>query len=84
MNPIVHAELSWLAAQGLSHRRDRLLVCAAGAITPEALQAVTEEDILQAARDVLDLNSSVTLWVRAPEAAPVSELASEPAEEAQP
>jgi hypothetical protein len=30
LNPIVHAELSWLLAQGLEHRRDRLLVCAAG------------------------------------------------------
>ena len=30
MNPIVHAELSWLMAQGLPERRDRLLVTLAG------------------------------------------------------
>lgn len=30
MNPIVHAELSWLAAQGLAGRRDRRLVVLAG------------------------------------------------------
>lgn len=30
MNPIVHAELSWLAAQGLPDRRDRVLVTLAG------------------------------------------------------
>ncbi|MBN1207371.1 MAG: metal-dependent hydrolase [Myxococcaceae bacterium] len=30
MNPIVHAELSWLAAQGLRERRDRVLVTVAG------------------------------------------------------
>ena len=30
MNPIVHAELSWLAAQWLPHRRDRILVVLAG------------------------------------------------------
>ena len=30
MNPIVHAELSWLAAQGLALRRDRRLVVLAG------------------------------------------------------
>src|SRR5688572_3911545 len=30
MNPIVHAELSWLAAQGLRERRDRILVVCAG------------------------------------------------------
>ena len=30
MNPIVHAELSWLAAQGLRERRDRILVTCAG------------------------------------------------------
>jgi hypothetical protein len=30
MNPIVHAELSWLAAQGLRERRDRILVTVAG------------------------------------------------------
>lgn len=30
MNPIVHAELSWLAAQGLGERRDRRLVVLAG------------------------------------------------------
>lgn len=30
MNPIVHAELSWLAAQGLRERRDRVLVVCAG------------------------------------------------------
>ncbi len=32
MNPIVHGELSWLLAQGLAQRRDRLLVTAAGLI----------------------------------------------------
>ncbi|MBU8896429.1 hypothetical protein DRW03_11400 [Corallococcus sp. H22C18031201] len=30
MNPIVHAELSWLAGQGLRERRDRVLVTCAG------------------------------------------------------
>jgi len=30
VNPIVHAELSWLAAQGLALRRDRRLVVLAG------------------------------------------------------
>jgi inner membrane protein len=30
MNPIVHAELSWLMAQGLRERRDRILVTVAG------------------------------------------------------
>ncbi|HVE86242.1 MAG TPA: metal-dependent hydrolase [Myxococcales bacterium] len=30
MNPIVHAELSWLLAQGLPARRDRILVTVAG------------------------------------------------------
>jgi inner membrane protein len=30
MNPIIHAELSWLTAQKLEARRDRLLVMAAG------------------------------------------------------
>ena len=30
MNPIVHAELSWLLAQGLPSRRDRALVTIAG------------------------------------------------------
>ena len=30
MNPIVHAELSWLLAQGLRSRRDRVLVTCAG------------------------------------------------------
>ena len=30
MNPIVHAELAWLAAQGLRERRDRILVTCAG------------------------------------------------------
>ena len=37
---------------------------------PEALQAVTAEDIMAAARDVLDLRASVTLTVRPPDAAP--------------
>ncbi len=32
MNPIVHAELSWLGAQRLVERRDRLLVTLAGVI----------------------------------------------------
>lgn len=32
MNPIVHAELSWLGAQGLKSKRDRLLVTVAGVI----------------------------------------------------
>jgi zinc protease len=36
---------------------------------PAALQAVTAEDVMAAARDVLDPDASVTLWVRAPEAA---------------
>src|SRR5579871_506047 len=30
MSPIVHAELSWLLAQGLTRRRDRILVSCAG------------------------------------------------------
>ena len=30
MNPIVHAELSWLMSQGLRERRDRILVTLAG------------------------------------------------------
>ena len=30
MNPIVHAELSWLLSQGLTSRRDRVLVTCAG------------------------------------------------------
>ncbi|SEM78925.1 LexA-binding, inner membrane-associated putative hydrolase [Stigmatella aurantiaca] len=30
MNPLVHAELSWLGAQGLRERRDRILVTCAG------------------------------------------------------
>lgn len=32
MNPIVHAELSWLGSQKLSERRDRLLVTLGGVI----------------------------------------------------
>ncbi|MGV3619711.1 MAG: metal-dependent hydrolase [Archangium sp.] len=32
MNPIVHGELSWLAAQRLTERRDRLLVTLGGVI----------------------------------------------------
>ncbi|MBI3185265.1 MAG: metal-dependent hydrolase [Myxococcales bacterium] len=32
MNPIVHAELSWLCAQRLDHRRDRVLVVLAGVV----------------------------------------------------
>ncbi len=32
MNPIVHAELSWLGAQKLTERRDRLLVTLGGVI----------------------------------------------------
>ena len=32
MNPLVHGELSWLAAQKLNDRRDRLLVTIAGVI----------------------------------------------------
>lgn len=32
MNPIVHGELSWLAAQKLTERRDRLLVTLGGVI----------------------------------------------------
>ncbi len=48
---------------------------------PAALQAVTEEDVMAAAREVLDPASSVTLWVRAPEAAsePTSEAVPTPA-----
>ena len=30
MNPLVHGELSWLMAQGLRERRDRILVTVAG------------------------------------------------------
>lgn len=30
MNPLIHGELSWLTAQKLAHRRDRLLVTIAG------------------------------------------------------
>jgi inner membrane protein len=30
VSPIVHAELSWLVAQGLPDRRDRILVTVAG------------------------------------------------------
>jgi hypothetical protein len=30
LNPIVHAELSWLTAQGLPRRRDRIIVTLAG------------------------------------------------------
>ena len=32
MNPIVHAELSWLAGVRLTERRDRLLVTLAGVV----------------------------------------------------
>jgi hypothetical protein len=32
MQPTTHAELSWLLAQGLEHRRDRVLVTVAGLI----------------------------------------------------
>ena len=32
MNPIVHAELSWLGAQKLFDRRDRMLVTLAGVL----------------------------------------------------
>jgi inner membrane protein len=32
VNPIVHAELSWLLAQGLKERRERLIVTAAGVL----------------------------------------------------
>ncbi|MCW9044343.1 MAG: insulinase family protein [Pseudopelagicola sp.] len=35
---------------------------------PDVLQAVTEEDILRAAEAVLDLDTSVTGWLRAPQA----------------
>ena len=34
MNPLIHAELSWLIAQRLEHRRDRILVMVAG-IAPD-------------------------------------------------
>ncbi len=34
---------------------------------PEIVQAVTEEDIMQAARDLLDRDRAVTGWLRAPE-----------------
>lgn len=47
---------------------------------PRALQAVTAEDVMAAARDVLDPRSSVTLWVQSPEAEP--ELEAEAAEAA--
>jgi hypothetical protein len=32
LNPIVHAELSWLVAQGLPERRDRIVVTVAGVL----------------------------------------------------
>ena len=48
---------------------------------PDILQAVTAEDIMQAARDVLDERSSVTLYVSAP-AEPVATAAA-PAPEAE-
>jgi zinc protease len=51
---------------------------------PEVLQQVTAEDILAAARDVLDPGSSVTLYVSAPEAAPADEAQALPAEAAVP
>ena len=47
---------------------------------PEALQQVTADDIMAAARNVLDVDSSVTLYVSAPEAAPVDEAQALPAE----
>ena len=42
---------------------------------PDALRAVTAEDVMAAARSVLDLDQSVTLWVTAPEAVPEPEAA---------
>ena len=37
---------------------------------PDVLAAVTADDVMAAARAVLDPDASVTLWVRAPEPAP--------------
>ena len=46
MNPIVHAELSWLAAQGLPDRRDRVLVTLAGlAPDVDGLTLLAGEDL---------------------------------------
>lgn len=54
MNPIVHAELSWLMAQGLSDRRDRLLVTLAG-VAPDldGLSLLGGEDLYGAWHHVL-------------------------------
>ena len=46
---------------------------------PRALQAVTAEDVMAAARDVLDPRDSVTLWAKAPEPEPEPEGAPAPA-----
>jgi zinc protease len=52
---------------------------------PEVLQAVTAEDIMEVAREVLDERSSVTLYVSAPEAqAAATEPAPEPTPAAAP
>ena len=46
MNPLVHAELSWLAAQGLPERRDRALVTLAGlAPDVDGLTLLAGEDL---------------------------------------
>lgn len=46
MNPIVHAELSWLGAQRLTERRDRLLVTLAGVLPDlDGLTLAAGEDL---------------------------------------
>lgn len=54
MNPIVHAELSWLMAQGLRERRDRVLVTLAG-VAPDldGLSLLGGEDLYGAWHHVL-------------------------------
>jgi zinc protease len=50
---------------------------------PQILQAVTAEDVMGAAREVLDTRASVTLYVSPPDAAaPVAAAADAPAQEA--
>lgn len=44
---------------------------------PDVLQAVTEEDVIEAAKMVFDTRKSVTGWLRAPEQAPASEEVSQ-------
>jgi inner membrane protein len=46
VNPIVHAELSWLGAQGLPTRRDRVLVTLGGVLPDlDGLSLVAGEDL---------------------------------------